>query len=36
MLEVAKKKHDVSFVIKGNTLKCESAQTKEDILKLKN
>ena len=35
-VEVAEKKHDISFVIKGNALKCKSDQTKEDILKLEN
>ena len=33
---VAKGKHDISFVIKGNVLKCKNNQTKEDILKLEN
>lgn len=33
---VAEKKHDISFVIKGNVLKCKNNQTKEDILKLEN
>ena len=35
-IEVAEKKHDISFVIKGNTLKCKSDQGKEDVLKLGN
>ena len=35
-VKVAQKKHDISFVIKGNALKRKSDQTKEDILKLKN
>ena len=35
-VEVAEKKYDISFVIKGNALKRRSDQTKEDILKLEN
>ena len=35
-VEVAEKKHGISFVIKGNALKRKSDQTKEDILKLEN
>ena len=35
-VEVAEKKHDISFVTKGNALKRKSDQTKEDILKLEN
>ena len=35
-VEVTEKKHDNSFVIKGNALKRKRDQTKEDILKLEN
>ena len=35
-VEVAEKKNDISFVIKGNALKRKSDQTKEDILKHEN
>ena len=35
-VEVTEKKHDISFVIKGNALKRKRDQTKEDILKLEN
>ena len=35
-VEVAEKKHDISFVIKCNALKRKSDQTEEDILKLEN
>ena len=35
-VEVAEKKHDISFVIKGNALKRKSDQTKEDTLKLES
>ena len=33
---MAEKKHDISFVMKGNALKRKSDQTKEHILKLEN
>ena len=35
-VEVAEKKNDISFVIKGNALISKSDQTKEDTLKLEN
>ena len=35
-LSAQKGQHDISFVIKGNTLKGKSDQTEEDILKLEN
>ena len=35
-VEVAEKKHDISFVMKGNAMKRKSDQTKEDILKFEN